>query len=194
MRKCKVKCQKDPTIGIFLKRRLFKDVFWVSHSCTRSSFLQLFGFTHKQTYLVLPHFKFQDFKSLWPYLPIVHVRPNKVRDLSPSVYIQALKTFAGWTDLRKQSFKRPFRCLMKLKYIDVPADWWELIDEEFTRFRSFIGANKGVALAALAIYIHYWTKLAFILTAIIIHPSSISLLSLKFKISRPEGNIVKLVK
>ena len=38
MRKCKVKCQKDPTCGIFLKRRLFKDVFWVSHSCTRSSF------------------------------------------------------------------------------------------------------------------------------------------------------------
>ena len=37
MRKCKVKCQKDPIYSIFLKRRLFKDVFWVSHSFTRSS-------------------------------------------------------------------------------------------------------------------------------------------------------------
>ena len=32
------KCQKDPTCDIFLKRGLFKDIYWVSHSCTRSSF------------------------------------------------------------------------------------------------------------------------------------------------------------
>ena len=35
------KCQKDPTCGIFLKRGLFKDVFWVSHSCTRSSWYNI---------------------------------------------------------------------------------------------------------------------------------------------------------
>ena len=33
------KCQKDPTCGRFLKRGSFKDIFWVSHSCTRSSCL-----------------------------------------------------------------------------------------------------------------------------------------------------------
>ena len=32
------KCQKDPTCGIFLKRGLFMDIFWVTHGCTRSSF------------------------------------------------------------------------------------------------------------------------------------------------------------
>ena len=37
------KCQKGPKCGIFLKRGLFKDIFWVSHSCTRSSFIVVFG-------------------------------------------------------------------------------------------------------------------------------------------------------
>ena len=32
------KCQKDPAGGLFLKKVLFKDIFWVSHSCTRSGF------------------------------------------------------------------------------------------------------------------------------------------------------------
>ena len=36
-----MKYQRDPTCGIFLKRGLFKNIFWVSHDCTRSSFKKL---------------------------------------------------------------------------------------------------------------------------------------------------------
>ena len=35
------KCQKDSTCGIFLKKQLFLYIFWVSHSCTRSSLCRL---------------------------------------------------------------------------------------------------------------------------------------------------------
>ena len=37
MLKYKIKCQIDSTCGKLLKRRLFKDIIWVSQSCTRSS-------------------------------------------------------------------------------------------------------------------------------------------------------------
>ena len=60
MSKCKIKCQKDPTsVGIFLKRQFFKDVFWVSHSCTRSSLTpisQFFYFSHFQHFQIFAHY------------------------------------------------------------------------------------------------------------------------------------------
>ena len=58
------KWQKDPTRGIFLKRGLFKDIFWVSHSCTRSSSFK----NHRKKYCHWISGKLKA-KTVWSVVP-----------------------------------------------------------------------------------------------------------------------------
>ena len=106
------KCQKDPTCAIFLKRRLFKDVFWVSHSCTRSSSLSVHKLIDKNHQSV--HF---DTRGSPVALFVPKIWPEIQKTWKPRNLKKSLKNLGFYTpaDLRhwraQRGIKFPFKCL-----------------------------------------------------------------------------------